>query len=189
MSNHCPHLQKRAFTLIELLIVVAIIGILAAIAVPNFINAQLKAKISRVAAEERSIASGYLMYRLDNNKYPPHIDGDPAQHRFVTTPVAYLSTSVWDIFADPNRKNEWPWECCTVGQYHCEPAYFAFQQNSSDPIRSDRNAAYFVLSYGPDQVFDGESYNSTNGLISAGNIIASVEGEFRDGFPYTKANY
>ena len=180
---------ENAFTLIELLIVVAIIGILAAIAVPNFLNARIKAKVSRVVSEERSISDSYLMYKLDQSNYPPHIDGDLAQHRFVTTPIAYLSTSVLDVFADPLRQDEWPWQCCTVGQYHCEPAHFAYNRLSRDPIRSSRSAAYFILSYGPDQVFDGETYNATNGIISTGNIISAVEGEFHDGFPYTKPNY
>ncbi len=181
--------RKKGFTLIELLIVVAIIGILAAIAVPNFLNAQIKAKVSRVASEERSIADSYLMYKLDQNHYPPHIDGDLAQHRFVTTPIAYLTTSVADIFADPKRKDEWPWQCCTVGQYHCEPAYFAYNKSSKDPVRSNRNAAYFILSYGPDLVFDGETYHATNGIMSTGNMITAVEGQYAPGFPYTSPNY
>ena len=63
--------MKKAFTLIELLIVVAIIAILAAIAVPNFLEAQTRAKISRAKADMRTLATGLESYAVDNNKYPP----------------------------------------------------------------------------------------------------------------------
>lgn len=55
----------QGFTLIELLIVVAIIGILAAIAVPNFLNAQIRAKVARCYADMRTIATGIEQLRLD----------------------------------------------------------------------------------------------------------------------------
>jgi type II secretion system protein G len=71
--------SRKAFTLIELLIVVAIIAILAAIAVPNFLEAQARSKISRARADMRSIATAIEAYRLDNNVYPAwsqHVTGE-----------------------------------------------------------------------------------------------------------------
>src|SRR5690349_21241619 len=61
---------KSAFTLIELLIVVAIIAILAAIAVPNLLDAQARSKVSRCYSDMRTVAFALQAYATDNNKYP-----------------------------------------------------------------------------------------------------------------------
>ncbi len=63
--------RLKGFTLIELLIVVAIIGILAAIAVPNFLNAQVRAKVARAESEIRSLKNSLESFFIDNNQYMP----------------------------------------------------------------------------------------------------------------------
>jgi len=94
-------MNSRGFTLIELLIVVAIIAILAAIAVPNFLEAQTRAKISRNKADMRTAVTAIETYRIDWNKYP--YDGyssstSPPGFNYwflpktISTPVAYLTT-------------------------------------------------------------------------------------------------
>lgn len=104
------------FTLIELLIVVAIIAILAAIAVPNFLEAQVRAKVAAAKAALRTLATGLESYVVDHNKYP--YTENVGQTRWLppgghprtlptalcgglTSPVAYLNSLPDDPFKHP----------------------------------------------------------------------------------------
>ena len=62
--------KAGGFTLIELLIVVAIIGIIAAIAIPNLLNAIDRGKQKRSMSDMRSIGTAVESYAVDNNFYP-----------------------------------------------------------------------------------------------------------------------
>ena len=93
-------MKRKAFTLIELLIVVAIIAILAAIAVPNFLEAQTRSKVSRTLADMRSMATSLEAYAVDNNRYPLAEAwglSEEGQIR-LTTPIAYQSSIFTDVF-------------------------------------------------------------------------------------------
>jgi type II secretion system protein G len=183
----------RAFTLIELLVVVAIIAILAAIAVPNLLEAQIRAKVSRVKADERSVATAMEAYRVDSQNYPAENYPSPEQVsayngqflpnsvklRPITTPVAYMTSLPVDAF-DPGTD---PLNLVGPHTFH--------YASINDPLDPDATPFYMganeahvsfswiIQSYGPDRGSDvGNTsywqfpdYDPSNGTVSVGNIL------------------
>jgi len=98
--------RKEGFTLIELLIVVAIIGIIAAIAVPQLLSAIQRAKQKRTMADMRSIGESLEIYQIDFNVYPDLISWlDPDYMR--NPPVDDAWNTVWTYSVDGTTKQEY----------------------------------------------------------------------------------
>ncbi len=75
LSRHLSGRQAGGFTLIEVLVVVVILGILAAIIVPNIMDKPAAAKITKAKADIRAIESALNMYRLEKHDYPSTDEG------------------------------------------------------------------------------------------------------------------
>ncbi len=187
--------MKRAFTLIELLIVVAIIAILAAIAVPNMLEAQTRAKVSRAMADMQAIGTAIEAYYVDNNACPtmlepgfssgvPPLAGSDLKWWYtpnsLSTPISYITQA--DL------------HCPFGGNFDKEP-YFPDQiwkrygyENIRDlmgarvafPILSNRyrddairwSGEWRLQCVGPDRLWNpSRIYDPTNGTISDGDII------------------
>lgn len=185
--------QTKAFTLIELLIVVAIIGILAAIAVPNFLNAQLRSKVARSIADQRTMELAILQYTLDYNDNSPH-SHDLNQNWWLTTPVAYLNGFLYDPFQDiPTAKEQFDGELrLTKLQHHWDPYdkrywgglapnYFDGSINPDFELR--QQAVGVIIGLGPSTTYKGAStldwhpFDLSNGLRSIGIIRRYVPGK------------
>ncbi|MEQ8819183.1 MAG: prepilin-type N-terminal cleavage/methylation domain-containing protein [Sumerlaeia bacterium] len=176
---------SRAFTLIELLITVAIIAILAAIAVPNFLEAQTRAKVSRAQADMRSIGTALETFRVDWNRYPPEYvpngfgiknDDLPNMLRLVplTTPISYMTSVPRDPFN--NGDDQWSQEGSTY-HYTARNDPRPFSAPADSPFWTSRPGYFWNnLSYGPDSTNEGwqniqHTYDPTNGTISTGNVL------------------
>jgi len=205
--------RQNGFTLIELLIVVAIIGILAAIAVPNFLNARTRAIISRGMADMKNLGTSIEQFRLDHNYlFIDFWDDDTPQgiERIeilgilpfnngpdrtmtqilgpLTTPVSYMSAIPKDPFNLPlSAKDSEAYVKYANGTYiygDNEPYYPGenhgisalqttnAQESKQRPLAKNEWA---LMGVGPDGLWQntmrGLPYNSSNGLISLGDIV------------------
>jgi type II secretion system protein G len=88
--------KVKGFTLIELLIVVAIIAILAAIAVPNFLEAQVRSKVSRAKTDMRTLATALEAYYIDNNDYAGSATPIAAGDGFTVNSTLAANGGAWN---------------------------------------------------------------------------------------------
>lgn len=108
MNNIVLSSRQRGLTLIEIMVVVAILGLLAAMIVPNVIGQGEKAKVDIAKANMASIANALKMYKLDNHDYPTTEEGlkalverPPSAEEDEYNPEGYLRKMPEDPWGNP----------------------------------------------------------------------------------------
>jgi prepilin-type N-terminal cleavage/methylation domain-containing protein len=189
---------KRAFTLIELLIVVAIIAILAAIAVPNFLEAQTRAKVSRTLNDLRSMATAVESYAVDYSTYcrdsTPNCDSaDPSypQEDFglqangnisLTTPVSYINSIFKDPFATDKERafyrigsGSWSLDRNATLYDTAEEAYGNTATNVGTIFgNAGSRGAYVLIGVGPDNDMCINSYMAFPFMSGTGTVSVDL---------------
>ncbi|MBN2326058.1 MAG: prepilin-type N-terminal cleavage/methylation domain-containing protein [Candidatus Omnitrophica bacterium] len=181
------------FTLIELLIVVAIIGILAAMAVPNFMNARMRSMVARVNADHQAIQTALGMYAVDNGRYSAYGNPEDVVTAInagaitylpvrLTTPVSYLSSLPYDPFPPKVMGGDSSSHATRSYKYihaydeiYKEQSFYGkhLRAHTKNAYGEERQIMYEIWSLGPDRIpgHQGIFYDISNGLFSEGDMI------------------
>ena len=98
------HAVHRGFTLIELMVVLVIIGVLAALIVPNVIERADDARVTAARTDVNNLMQALKLYRLDNQRYPTSEQGLQA---LLTRPTAGPSAPNWKPYVEKLPNDPW----------------------------------------------------------------------------------
>ena len=166
--------KKSGFTLIELMIVVAIIGILAAVAIPAFINYMKRAKTSEATVNMKSITEGVMSYfDKETNGVSHAVPSDQARtpDNAPTASKVSITSTVTGVFSTP----QWT----ATGWKPAEPFYYRYSLDmecTAQPCASGDTAALTSTVQGD---LDGDTILSTfaRGLtLIAGECVGEAPG-------------
>ena len=107
MNSLCTSLKRRAhagFTLIELMVVLVIIGVLAALIVPNVLDRADDARATAARTDVNNLMQALKLYRLDNQRYPTSEQGLQA---LVTKPTAGVIPPNWKPYLEKLPNDPW----------------------------------------------------------------------------------
>ena len=96
--------RQRGFTLIELMVVLAIIGVLAALIVPNVLGRADEARVTAARTDVGNLMQALKLYRLDNQRYPSTEQGLQA---LVSRPTAEPLPPNWKPYLEKLPRDPW----------------------------------------------------------------------------------